>query len=384
MASTTRDATSGRLERSRTGAPERGIPGAQPSTTTGSVRVNLERLLTAWQWIVVPPGAEHYERASSAHQREKLRRAKLTAVFINCAMFTPLLLLAQSQVDGATAGAVLGTICLGVCVLVVNRLGYHQTAAMLSVLGVDLVIEGALLLGTHTSGLSSAWLQTFDLFVLPLTVTSMLLPSMAIWVVAALHIGLILGDYYLLPHTADLTAMVHQWNGDSTAFARPMLLQVVGAIFCAAMVRSVTRAIWRADRAEEIALLEHQVAEQKQQLESGVREILTTLVRNANGDRTVRVRLQPNNLLWQVSVAINTMLSRLQRAERAVFTLQRTEDEIHRLVLALDDADAGRRPIWPAPSGTPADALVERFQRQRSRPRPASLTSATLQVHDPQ
>jgi hypothetical protein len=129
----------------------------------------------------------------------------------------------------------------------------------------------------------------------------------------------------------------------------------------------VEGAIHRADRAEEIAALEHQIAAQKQQLEYGMQQILQTHVRAANGDLSARAPLAQDNMLWQIAQSLNNLLTRLQRSGGADFTLQRTEEELRRLAAAIDDANAGRQPIWPSLSGTPADIIIERITRAGGR-----------------
>jgi len=59
------------------------------------------------------------------------------------------------------------------------------------------------------------------------------------------------------------------------------------------------------------------------------------------------------------------ILSRLQRSGQAEHHLRRTDEEIRRLAAAIDDAQAGRKPIWPAPTGTAADLILERIRGGR-------------------
>jgi hypothetical protein len=136
-------------------------------------------------------------------------------------------------------------------------------------------------------------------------------------------------------------------------------------------VRGTDQAIRRADRAEEIASLEHTLADQKRQLDIGIQQILQTHVRAANGDYSARAPLGQDNILWQIASSLNNLLSRLQRSGLAEHQLRRTDEEIRRLAAAIDDAQAGRKPIWPAPTGTAADLILERIRGgRRSAPQP--------------
>jgi hypothetical protein len=105
--------------------------------------------------------------------------------------------------------------------------------------------------------------------------------------------------------------------------------------------------------------MEHHLAEQKYQMELGIREILNTHVRIANGDFGARAPLTQDNVLFQIAASLNNLLNRLSRAGQAEFLYQRTVIEIKRLRDSLLAARAGRQPLWPAPSGTPVDTLIE-------------------------
>jgi hypothetical protein len=82
-------------------------------------------------------------------------------------------------------------------------------------------------------------------------------------------------------------------------------------------------------------------------------------VRVANGDFNARAPLNPDNVLFQIASSLNTLLNRLGRASQAEHVLQRTIAEVGRLRDSLLAARAGRQPLWPAPSGTPVDGLIE-------------------------
>jgi hypothetical protein len=111
-----------------------------------------------------------------------------------------------------------------------------------------------------------------------------------------------------------------------------------------------------------MADLEHAYAAQRQQLEVGVQQILQTHVRIANGDYSARAPLTKDNVLWQIAVSLNNLVTRLrtsnQEAGQAAYELARQNDEIQRLATALRDLQANRRPVWPAPTGTAVDQLI--------------------------
>lgn len=319
-----------------------------------------------WLSLTAPPGALQYEAAATSAERERLRRAGLTSFVAPFMAIAPVLLLGQASVDTITLVGILAFVAIIIGVLILNRLGQQTAAALLLVVGMDLVIEGALLGAGRQGGLGSGWLLTYDLFVVALITVGLLLSRRFLWLFATIHIGFILGDFYLLPHTEDLTQLIVLWHGDSIAYARPLLIQIVGALLSFVQVGSTDRAIARADRAEDLAALEHAIVEQQRQIEFGAQQLREAHVRVANGDFSARSNVERGNLLWDVSQSLNNLLQRFQRTAQTEFQLRRTEEELRRLASAIDEAQNGRRPIWPAMSGTAADLLIERIAgRQR-------------------
>jgi len=133
---------------------------------------------------------------------------------------------------------------------------------------------------------------------------------------------------------------------------------------------------------QEIITLQQAIAQQKQELESGIQLILETHVQVANGDFATRAPLTQDHLLWQVAYSLNNLLARLQRLSQAEAELQRTKVEYRRqmgsnqteaqqikvelqqiyaetqhLVEALREAKVREHPIWLPPSHTVLDPL---------------------------
>jgi hypothetical protein len=161
----------------------------------------------------------------------------------------------------------------------------------------------------------------------------------------------------LKPRDATLADAVHQL-GAFHFMARPIALELIVAFAAWLWARSVEQAIARADRAEEIAAMEHVLAEQKRQLDRGIQDLLDTHVRVANGDFSARAHTSQDNVLWQIAVSLNNLLARLAKFAQVDQRLQQTEREIDRLALALENGRVGRGVIWPAPTGTRVDRLL--------------------------
>jgi len=151
----------------------------------------------------------------------------------------------------------------------------------------------------------------------------------------------------LLPHTKELDAVL---NVAFAGIVTPIILsQMIVSVVAYLWVTGAVRAIMRADRAEEIARLEHDLAlkaemaaQQKEQLEASIQKVVDTHTRVANGDFSARVPLTRDNILWQISGSLNNLLSRLQRLRQDAnelmqvkAALQQSREENRKLLRAL-------------------------------------------------
>ena len=333
-------------------------------------------ILGWWLNLTAPPAPN---RLVPIAEQERLRKAELTSYSILAVFALLLALVSNSFDDPATGQAVLVSAIGLVIAAVLNRTGWTRTAAYF----VPSLFMAVIALAILGGGLDTIVLPAYDLFVLPVFLTSLTANQRAPWVFAFIAITFIVGDFVLQPHgliTATTTPGGQASNFDSIQYwtriynqwgmvNRHISLAFFAAFFGWLGARSVNAAIRRADRAEELAALEHAVGAQRQQLEVGVQQILETHVRIANGDYAARAPLSQDHLLWQISSSLNNLMGRLQKSGQAEHQLRRTEDELRRLAAAIDDAQAGKRPIWPASSGTAADLIIERISG-RGRPAP--------------
>jgi hypothetical protein len=313
--------------------------------------------------------------------RERLRRSRLASAIIPGIFIVGLLLLATStdQTSSLIAVAAVLVTCVGATAL--NRAGQTTAAGYLLVLVLVAAVVAVFLSAPGgVAGLD--YFPVYDLLIIPLVVASAVLPRQQIWLIAVVNTGFVVVDAVLQRHPG---VNLSSADGQSLV-AKPIVLQVVVAIVAYLWARSMDRALRRADRAEEFAALEHDVAEQRRQLEIGVQELLATHVRAANGDFSARAPMNQGSALWQVSASLNNLLGRLQKTGQSDFQLKRTEQEIDRLAEALLQARAGRRPIWPAPTGTQVDRLLEVLlgtQRQPVAPPTGQFTGQLGQASAP-
>ncbi|HEU0025579.1 MAG TPA: hypothetical protein VFQ25_00555 [Ktedonobacterales bacterium] len=302
---------------------------------------------------------------------ERLRKAELTSLSLLPILALLIALVSNSLVSLATAQAVGLMAIVLVITAALNRSGYVRIAAYLVPSILFLLLAFSLI---SAPGLRLIGLPIYDLFVLPIFLISLTGERSAPWYFAALAIIFIVADYLLQPHDpVRVTAALSfdEISYEQTIFGvwgminRHVALCFFAAFFGWLGARSVDLAIARADRAEEIAHLESLVADQKRALDYGIEQLTQAFVRSANGDYNARVTIPQQNPLWGIGAQMNTFVQRLASANQASFELERARQEAYRLAVALDDWRAGRVPIWPAPSGTVVDPLIQRLTGAR-------------------
>jgi len=77
-----------------------------------------------------------------------------------------------------------------------------------------------------------------------------------------------------------------------------------------------------------------------------MRHVLETNVRVANGDYAARAKLVPGSLFFPVYASLNTLLARLERAERERMLVRECISLLTGVVRAVR---RGERVQWPAP-----------------------------------
>jgi hypothetical protein len=341
-----------------------------------------EPLAAKWIHFTAPAGTWNYEKAVSRPQREKLRRAGLTSFIAIVVLFTPLLLLQQASGNLITQFAIIILVAMACIALIFNRLGKQTLAALLLILTMDIVIEGSLI---SAGSLSTGWLLTFDLFVIPLITVGVLLSRRYVLIFLFLHVVCILSDFYLMPHSQDLQLLIHVWHGPAIAFARPLIIQIGTAVLAYVSVRSTDEAIIRAEKAEFVTKLQEQIRQEKQALEFGINEIIRILANAANGNYAIQTQLPRENILWQVIHALNTLFSRLKNTKQNELKLYHTEQEVLRLLQSIHAAKQGLPPIWPEPTGGVLDPLLRELRGETvSSPSSSSQISPLLPLSPPQ
>ena len=308
----------------------------------------------AW-WYFLSAPAPVPANASFA-DRERVRRGRIGSVIL-LGMLVGLALLA---VNVALLRAVLPSVILvAACCLIaipLNRAGFVRITGILLIVGIDggLVIA---LLGAP-GGLDPLYLPAFYLLVTSDLIVAALLPVGFVFPLAVAHAAFIIADVKLQPHTMMWDQMITSTGILYSSVIGPMALEIVVAILAYLWVTSAVSALQRADRAEEIVALERRELEQRRQVALGIQQILDTHLRFANGDLSARAPSAQDNVLWQVSVALNNLLARYQRMIQENGAPIAIAEEVRQMRVALRAWQDGQQQPWPQPNGSALDPLI--------------------------
>jgi hypothetical protein len=291
-----------------------------------------------WWYRLTSPSVP--ERSASFKEQERFRRGR-TGSQIILGLYLLLIISIPAGFVGTNKyliPIVIGSVIGLTLATVLNRIGAITWAGILVVL--TFIAFPVLNIVTTPGGLSMEVLPLFGLLVLPLLCAVSFLPPWYVFVVA---LGNSLFAWFALaylPRTAELDAIL------TIAFVgiiTPIIfIQVIVSVVAFAWVQGTTQALIRADNAEEIARLEHDLgqqakatAQQKQQLEASIQKIVETHMRVANGDYSARAPLTEENILWQISGPLNNLLARTlnlrQEAAQRLYVLQQARLENDRL-----------------------------------------------------
>ncbi len=284
-------------------------------------------------------------RSAPLVARESARRRQLVSTILLVVAGFQLVNLPGAMSDHSTLA--LGTVVLGLVIcgvaMLFNRGGKATVSSILLIVVIDLGC--GLMLLTSPMGLDVAHLPIFDVLIVSELIAVSLLPAVSVFPIALGNTLFILGDIALQPHTPALNQLLASGMAYDVV-AQPIDLHIIVAVVTYLWVRSALRAIARAARAEEIAELKRRDAERTHQLETRIQQLLQTQVRAANGDLMARANLSKDNVLWQVGVSLNMLLTRLQKASRegsrAEYENQQLRAEVARLKEAEREARAGK------------------------------------------
>ncbi|HZR41769.1 MAG TPA: hypothetical protein VFB12_16735, partial [Ktedonobacteraceae bacterium] len=264
-----------------------------------------EHVVLRWWYRLASP--REPEGSVTIAEAKRFRRGRTGSQLI-LALYVLLIIAVPAGLVGTTntnlIPIVIGSACALFVATVLNRTGQINIAGSLVVL--TFVAFPIANIVTIPDGLSILVLPLYGLLVLPLLCAVSFLPAWWVFVVALGNCLFTWLSLMYLPRTEELQALLTiNFVGTLTGI---ILVQLLISVVAYVWVQHSTRELERANRAEEIARLEHDlslqaeaVARQKRQLEASIQHIIETLMRVANGDSSARVPLTQGNVLWQVS-----------------------------------------------------------------------------------
>jgi len=266
--------------------------------------------------------------------------------------------------------------------LLLNRLRQVNLAGILVLLSI--MTGPTMNIVTTPGGINTSALPIFSLLVLSLMCAVSFLPPVWVFVVAAINALFTLFVLTSLPSSGELH---HLLQTVFPGIATPILLsQFIVSIVAYIWVRGARLAILRADRAEEIAALERRELErqqleieQKQQLDTGIQQLIQTHVEVANGNFAARAPLMEENILWQVAYSLNNLLARLQSYQLFNVQQRRNQEALNYLIWAVQRAKKEGEPLRMQQTGTPVDALIIELTSLRFGDPPAARPN----IHSP-
>jgi hypothetical protein len=273
-------------------------------------------LLAWWYRLTSPPDAP---AGATFVQRDRVRRGQLASALM---LFLLIVLCIASTIGFISANhtilAVITTMFIAIALSIpLNRRGLVEVVGLMMAVGMTGGMYTSML--AAPGGMSPAdkdilYLLFFsDLFV------AALLPVNFVFLVAALNILFSAYALTFAPHTPALAALLTH-GGNATILARLIQIHVIVSGVMWIVLKNLKALSQRANRAEEIARLQHDLsALTRQQIlharttERSIALITASLIRLANGDENARIPMTDENTLWQISGQVNNLIGRYQR-----------------------------------------------------------------------
>jgi hypothetical protein len=261
----------------------------------------------------------------------------------------------------------------------VNAAGYVVLVGGMLALGWEIVAQSL-----RQGGLDLNDLRVYDLFVLPIILSAILLTRRGPVILAALSIAFTITSLLLLPQSPSLQ---QYWNGtypyaigsSYDVVIVPVILQGLAAVAAWLGADSVRRALLQAYQVEEISAAKLQVEDQQRRLQRGISHIQQVHSAVAHGQWDARAQVEATELI-PVAVSLNLLLDRISRLTRDQEQRQRVDRTAHELAQALRRLRLGDGYAPPAFTGTSFDEVlmeldVLRTVRPTSKPPTSSAPS---------
>ncbi|GCE26727.1 hypothetical protein KDA_22110 [Dictyobacter alpinus] len=304
-----------------------------------------------WGWwlnLAAPPRNE--QTMAGPLLREKMRKAELTAYFlfvVACFVVFDLILALVSSHFMSVIFVLIFALFLGLLTFL-NRAGRTQVSAILLVSAMLLSIIFVIAFTPSTTSAIDLF-PTYDFFVYPIALGSLFIPRKFIFPFTIVAIAFIVFNLLFQHHGADIER-VKGTSGVAIWLIRPAAVLLVIAIVNWLGMRSIEKAILRADRAEELVTAQNQVtiqareiSQQKEQLESEITQILLVHREAANGNYAVRAPVRANDAIWQIGRSLNNLLARYEQFAHDQRELSAQQEDIEKVAIYIENIRRGQR-----------------------------------------
>jgi len=314
-------------------------------------------------------------------------REEVTSLLFPLVMLNVLLPIPGSLNNLPQVMILLIVFAIDIFALFIKRAGYMTLAGIILIITVEFGLSASIL--GLTSHFDSVNLPLYDDMIQASLISMAFFAPFVVFAIVLINCSFLVGTLLFLPHAADLTQ--HLKTDFWKVITTPLIMQILAVSLAYIIINALVKAVRRADKAEELAVLKSQIVEQqskdielKNQLDDGIKQLLFTLNEAANGNFGVRAPLEQNNALWRVGRSINNLLARLQGLRGELAELEKTRQVAAHLTQMLKSGKELSLNDW---TGTCLDPFVmELMNRQRSQgqhptprqtyptPSPAKLT----------
>jgi hypothetical protein len=368
----------------------------------GDQNFRIQRgFLAWWNRLTSPPDAP---AGASFVLRDRVRRGHVASAL----MLFLLIVLGIASTIGIfstnhTILAVIITMFVAILFSIpLNRLGQIEVVGIIMAIGLTGGMYTSML--TAPGGMSPAEKDILYLLFFADMFVAAILPVNFVFLVAGLNIAFSVYALTFAPHTPALTTLLAH-GGYATILARLIQIHVIVSGVMWVVIHNLNAACRRANRAEEVARLQHDLAAMAQQqiyqaraLEHSITLMTRTLTSLANGDESARIPLTRENILYQICGQVNNLIGRYYHIrhvdqEYQVLSYALVEAK-HSFQMALREAVQEQRPIMIQLPATAAPfgflqalnglSLVQRTStsslHERMRPQSAPVTGPFSQA----
>ena len=262
----------------------------------------------------------------------------------------------------------------------IDSAGYAVLGGLMVAIGWEVIAQSA-----RQGGLDLNDLRVYDLFVLPIVLSAVLVTRRGPVILAVMSITYTIVSLILLTKSPTLQ---QYWDGtypyalgsSYDVVIVPVVLQAMSAAAAWLGADSVRRALLDAYRIEEISAAKEQVEDQQRRLQRGIAHIQQVHAAVAHGQWDARAQVEATELM-PVAVSLNLLLDRISRLTRDQEQRQRVDRSAHELAQALRRLRNGEGYEPPAYTGTPFDeVLVELNVLRNARPEHRAVSQGSAPV----